>query len=159
MATTGLESRLTSRRMNQTQNLSYASHILRHAFATTLLFFAGAVHASGDLSCTIVGASEVLADGSLNPLAGKKNYYETVAGAEFLVQRDTGTMMGRFVNNSGFKINVIDRGSANNAYKVMSVRSGGRVQSQYFEVRLQDPGERKPFVLIAAEVLHGFCTQ
>ena len=113
--------------------------------------------AGGDLSCTIVGASEVVSDGSLNALAGKKNYYETVAGAEFIVQRETGTMMGRFVNNSGFKISVIDRG-ANHTYKVLSVRSGGRVQSQYFEVRLQEPGERKPFLLIAAEVLHGFCT-
>lgn len=133
--------------------------MLHYILAATLLVFGSAAHASGDLSCTIVGAAEVLADGSLNPLAGKKNYYETVAGAEFLVQRDTGTMMGRFVNNSGFKVSVIDRGSASNAYKVMSVRPGGRVQSQYFEVRLQDPGDRKPFVLIAAEVLHGFCTQ
>ena len=113
--------------------------------------------AAGDLNCTIVGASEVTPDGNLNALAGKKNYYETVASAEFIVQRETGTMMGRFVNNSGFKINVIDRG-ANHTYKVLSVRSSGRVQSQYFEVRLNEPGERKPFLLIAAEVLHGFCT-
>jgi len=118
----------------------------------------GVAHASGDLSCTIVGASEVAADGSLNPLAGKKNYYENVSGAEFIVQRESGTMMGRYVNNSGFKISVVDRGSANTSYKILSVRSGGRVQSQYFEVRLQEPGERKPFVLMAAEVLHGYCT-
>lgn len=160
MAATGFESRLTSRHsMNQSVHFSQASRNLLCTLATALLIVASAAHASGDLSCTIVGASEVLTDGSLNPLAGKKNYYETVAGAEFLVQRDTGTMMGRFVNNSGFKVSVIDRGSANSAYKVMSVRAGGRVQSQYFEVRLQDSGERKPFILIAAEVLHGFCTQ
>lgn len=132
--------------------------LLRNALTLTLLFTGTMAAASGDLNCTIVGASEVSNDGSMNALAGKKNYYETVAGAEFIVQRETGTMMGRFVNNSGFKVNVIDRGASNNSYKVLSVRSGGRVQSQYFEVRLQEPGERKPFFLLAAEVLHGFCT-
>lgn len=131
---------------------------MRHALPFALLLALPAAHASGDLNCTIAGASEITADGSLNPLQGKKDYYETVAGAEFIVQRESGTMMGRFVNNSGYKVTVVDKGSANSSYKVLSVRSGGRVQSQYFEVRLQEKGEKKPFVLVAAEVLHGFCT-
>lgn len=114
--------------------------------------------ASTDLTCTLSGASEISASGTLEALAGGKNYYETVAGAEFIVQRDTGQMMGRFVNNAGWKITVLDPGSAQASYKVVSVRKGGRVQSQFFEVRLQDKGERKPFVLVAAEVLHGTCT-
>lgn len=134
-------------------------YAMRHALPFALLLAcSAAAHAAGDLNCTISGASEVAADGSLNPLAGKKDYYETVAGAEFIVQRDSGTMMGRFVNNSGYRVTVVDKGSATNAYKVLSVRGGGRVQSQYFEVRLQEKGDRKPFVLVAAEVLHGFCT-
>ena len=123
-----------------------------------LIFILGSAQAAGDLNCTITGASEVTADGSLNPLQGKKDYYETVAGAEFIVQRESGTMMGRFVNNTGYKVTVVDKGSPTNSYKVLSVRGGGRVQSQYFEVRLQDKSEKKPFVLVAAEVLHGFCT-
>lgn len=132
---------------------------MRHALPFALLLACSvAAHAAGDLNCTISGASEVTADGSLNPLAGKKDYYETVSGAEFIVQRDSGTMMGRFVNNSGYKVTVADKGSATNSYKVLSVRPGGRVQSQYFEVRLQEKGDKKPFVLVAAEVLHGFCT-
>ena len=132
---------------------------MRHALPLALLLACSAsAHAAGDLNCTIAGAAEVMADGSLNPLQGKKDYYETVAGAEFIVQRDSGTMMGRFVNNSGYKVTVVDKGSATNSYKVLSVRGSGRVQSQFFEVRLQDKGDKKPFVLIAAEVLHGFCT-
>ena len=123
-----------------------------------LIFILGSAQAAGDLNCTITGASEVTADGSLNPLQGKKDYYETVAGAEFIVQRESGTMMGRFVNNTGYKVTVVDKGSPTNSYKVLSVRGGGRVQSQYFEVRLQDKSEKKPFVLVAAEVLHRFCT-
>ncbi len=116
--------------------------------------------AAGDFSCTIVGASEVSTDGRLATLEGKKNYYETVTGAEFIVQRDTGMMMGRFVSNAGQKVTVIDAGSAQNSYKVLAVspRAGGRVQSQYFEVRVQDKGEKKPFVLVATDVLHGYCT-
>ncbi len=133
---------------------------MRPVIAVVLLIAVTAsAHASGDLNCTITGASEVTADGSLNPLQGKKDYYETVAGAEFIVQRDSGTMMGRFVSNSGQKVSVIDKGSATNSYKVLSVRGSGRVQSQYFEARLQEKGPKKPFVLVAAEVLHGFCTE
>lgn len=134
-------------------------YAMRHALLLAILLAVSvSAHAAGDLSCTITGASEVMADGSLNPLAGKKDYYETVAGAEFIVQRDSGTMMGRFVNNSGYKVSVLDKGSATNSYKVLAVRGGGRVQSQYFEVRLQEKGDKKPFVLIAAEVLHGVCS-
>ena len=114
--------------------------------------------ASTEFTCKIAGASEIAADGTLVPLAGGKNYYETVAGAEFIVQRDTGLMMGRFVNNAGWKVSVIDTGSSQTSYKALAVRKGGRVQSQFFELRLQDKGDAKPFVLVAAEVLHGTCT-
>jgi hypothetical protein len=134
---------------------------LPQAIACTVLALSSAcASAAGDLSCTIVGASEVNTEGRLDALEGKKNYYETVTGAEFIVQRDKGLMMGRFVSNAGQKVTVIDAGSAQNSYKVLSVspRAGGRVQSQYFEVRVQDKGEKKPFVLVAAEVLHGYCT-
>lgn len=115
-------------------------------------------YADSDLTCTFSGASEITTEGTLEALAGKKNYYETVAGAEFIVQRDKGLMMGRFVNNSGWKVTVLDAGSSQNSYKVLSTRNSGRVQSQFFEVRLQEKGPKKPFVLIAAEVLHGTCT-
>ena len=122
-----------------------------------LIFPPSPARAGTDLTCTINGASEISTSGALEALAGGKNYYESVAGAEFIVQRDTGQMMGRFVNNAGWKITVIDTGSAQTSYKVLSVRKGGRVQSQFFEIRMQDKGERKPFVLVAAEVLHGTC--
>lgn len=130
----------------------------RSAALIAAIFTVLPAHGANDLTCTISGASEVSATGTLDPLAGGKNYYETVAGAEFIVQRDSGQMMGRFVNNTGWKITVIDTGSAQASYKVLSVRKGGRVQSQFFEVRVQDKGDRKPFVLVAAEVLHGTCT-
>ena len=122
------------------------------------LFASHSAYAESDLTCTVTGASEVSAEGALEALAGKKNYYETVVGAEFIVQRDKGLMMGRFVSNSGWKITVLDLGSPQNSYKALSTRSSGRVQSQFFEVRLQDKGPKKPFVLVAAEVLHVTCT-
>ena len=131
---------------------------VRYTLMLVTIFLLTPARAGTDLTCTISGVSEVSASGTLEALAGGKNYYETVAGAEFIVQRDTGQMMGRFVNNAGWKITVIDTGSAQASYKVLSVRKGGRIQSQFFEVRMQDKGERKPFVLVAAEVLHGTCT-
>ena len=144
-------SRLIAQRLKQASALLLA--------LAGLMALAPSAQAAGDLTCTISGASEVTPEGKLDALAGGKNYYETVAGAEFIVQRDKGTMMGRFVSNAGWKVSVIDPGSATNAFKVLSTRPGGRYQSQYFEVRVQDKGEKKPFVLVAAEVLHGTCTQ
>lgn len=141
------------------QKITYLLRLLvRSVILSIPAFFMAPAHASNDLTCTIEGASEITAAGALEALAGRKNYYETVAGAEFIVQRTSGQMMGRFVNNAGWKITVLDEGSAKASYKVLAVRKGGRVQSQFFEVRVQDAGDRKPFVLIAAEVLHGTCT-
>lgn len=129
----------------------------RLLMATLLLNLNFSAQAASDLSCTITGVSEVNIEGSLEALAGQKNYYETAAGAEFIVQRDKGLMMGRFVSNVGWKVSVLDPGSAQNSYKVIATRPGGRVQSQFFEVRLQEKGEKKPFILVATEVLHGYC--
>lgn len=128
--------------------------------ALPLLLALPAAAGATEFHCTIAGASEVRPDGRLEALEGGQNFYETASGAEFIVQRESGMMMGRFVSNGGQRITVIDPGSATNSYKVLSVsaRAGGRVQSQYFELRLQDKGTKKPFVLVAAEVLHGVCT-
>ncbi|MFM8466697.1 MAG: hypothetical protein ACKOAO_03945 [Oxalobacteraceae bacterium] len=141
--------------MNTTRNT--VAPMFRVVLLLVIACSLSSARASTELTCTISGASEVSAIGALEPLAGGKNYYETVAGAEFIVQRDTGQMMGRFVNNAGWKITVIDPGSSQTSFKAVSVRKGGRVQSQFFEVRLQDKGDRKPFVLVAAEILHGTC--
>ena len=89
------------------------------------------VLAESDFNCTITGVSEVTADGRIEALAGKKNYYETAIGAEFIVQREKGLMAGRFVSNAGWKINVIDQGSAQQSYKSLSNKASGRVQSQF----------------------------
>jgi hypothetical protein len=114
--------------------------------------------AESDLSCTITGVSEISADGHLEALAGKQNYYETAVGAEFVVQRDKGMMAGRFVDNMGWQVKVISTGSAQQSFKVLSTRPSGRVQSQFLEVRLQEKGPKKPFFLLATEILHGYCT-
>jgi hypothetical protein len=114
--------------------------------------------AESDLSCTITGVSEISAEGHMEALAGKQNYYETAVGAEFVVQRDKGLMAGRFVDNMGWQVKVISIGSAQQSFKVLSTRPSGRVQSQFLEVRLQEKGPKKPFFLLATEILHGYCT-
>ena len=116
------------------------------------------VLAESDFNCTITGVSEVTADGRIEALAGKKNYYETAIGAEFIVQREKGLMAGRFVSNAGWKINVIDQGSAQQSYKALSNKASGRVQSQFLEIRMQEKSDKKPFILLATEILHGYCT-
>ena len=129
------------------------------AFALFLLsMLAIPVHAGSDLSCTITGVSELTANAELEALAGKKNYYETAVGAQFIVQRDQGFMAGRFVSNAGWKVTVIDQGSAQQSYKVVSNKPSGRVQTQFLEVRLQEKGDKKPFFLLATEILYGYCT-
>ena len=116
------------------------------------------VLAESDFNCTITGVSEITADGHIEALAGKKNYYETAIGAEFIVQREKGLMAGRFVSNAGWKVNVIDQGSAQQSYKSLSNKASGRVQSQFLEIRIQEKSDKKPFILLATEILHGYCT-
>lgn len=145
-------------RTNYGPNYRVSMPSLRWGWLALAVIVTSTVHAASDLTCTLHGASEVKDTGTLESLAGGKNYYETIAGAEFIVQGESGQMMGRFVNNTGWKITVIDAGSAQTSYKVLSVRKGGRVQSQFFEVRVQEKGDRKPFVLVAGEILHGTCT-
>ncbi len=116
------------------------------------------VLAESDFNCTITGVSEITVDGHIEALAGKKNYYETAVGAEFIVQREKGLMAGRFVSNAGWKVNVIDQGSVQQSYKALSNKTSGRVQSQFLEIRIQEKNDKKPFVLLATEILHGFCT-
>jgi hypothetical protein len=104
----------------------------RLLLASLLLNLSLSANAAADLSCTITGVSEVTPEGSLDTLAGQKNYYETAAGAKFIVQRDKGLMMGRFVSNSGWKVSILDPGSAQTSYKVIATRYGDRVQNQFF---------------------------
>ena len=123
-----------------------------------LTILASTAHAGSDLNCTITGVTELTANGELESLAGKKNYYETAIGAQFIVQRDQGLMAGRFVSNAGWKVTVIDPGSTQQSYKVMSNKLNGRIQAQFLEVRLQEKSDKKPFFLLAAEIIYGYCT-
>jgi len=123
-----------------------------------LTMLSSSAHAGSDLICTITGVTELTANGELEPLAGKKNYYETAIGAQFIVQRDQGLMAGRFVSNAGWKVTVIDPGSTQQSYKVMSNKLNGRIQAQFLEVRLQEKSDKKPFFLLAAEIIYGYCT-
>jgi len=43
-----------------------------------------------DLNYTIAGTSEVGANSELESLASGKNYHETIIGADFIIQCDTG---------------------------------------------------------------------
>lgn len=122
-----------------------------------LTMLANSAYAGSDLTCTITGVTELTANGELEPLAGKKNYYETAIGAQFIIQRDQGLMAGRFVSNAGWKVTVIDQGSAQQSYKVISNKLNGRVQAQFLEVRLQEKSDKKPFFLLAAEIIYGYC--
>ena len=122
-----------------------------------LTMLANSAYAGSDLTCTITGVTELTTNGELESLAGKKNYYETAIGAQFIVQRDQGLMAGRFVSNAGWKVTVIDQGSAQQSYKVMSNKLNGRVQAQFLEVRLQEKSDKKPFFLLAAEIIYGYC--
>ena len=122
-----------------------------------LTMLANSAYAGSDLTCTITGVTELTANGELESLAGKKNYYETAIGAQFIVQRDQGLMAGRFVSNAGWKVTVIDQGSAQQSYKVISNKLNGRVQAQFLEVRLQEKSDKKPFFLLAAEIIYGYC--
>lgn len=67
--------------------------------------------ARSERSCTITRVSNIVADGQIETLVGKKDY-ETAVRAKLIVQRDEAVMVENFVSNAGWRVNVIDPGSA-----------------------------------------------
>lgn len=137
---------------------------------STSLFLCALVYtqptfAGGNLFCKITSVNEVAPHGELNRLsADNRTAFAKHVGTEFIIDRTTGLMLGKHVENENktWETKVIDYGSGGQSYRAVSINRKHSPQQhgsgQYIEVRTWEEGERKPFVLIDPEIVLGYCT-
>ncbi|MDB3923327.1 hypothetical protein N9359_04445 [Luminiphilus sp.] len=102
--------------------------------------------------CVVKDAKQLADDGTLESL-------DDYLGAEFVVDRATGRMNGRLKNHGYFgEPTVIDPGSKDQAFKVITVHDAGFPAVDYLYVGSFAEGYEKPFLYIDGnKVFSGAC--
>jgi hypothetical protein len=130
------------------------------AISTTLF----AQDAPISLNCTINGVYEVGANGRLEKVSRSKGrvlesllemvgfrkpkgIYIDAEGSEFVVNRRTGIYTSKYLKNDEWKRHVLDVGSNEQSFKVLSTSVGGYMHTQYLQVEMYVDGYVKPFYL------------
>ncbi len=126
---------------------------MKYIFSILILFSFNAL-AVQDYKCTITNASAPGENGELEVIGDK-----SVIGKLFTVNRKTGDMSGPIKNNYLSTPKVIDHGSKENSYKVISIMQNETTSNVYTLV-IEEYAEssRKPFVYLSNSwVFYGFC--
>lgn len=129
-----------------------------------VLFFAltitnGVATGSDDYRCTIDRLSLAQGDTGATYDLYKKNY----VGEQFTIERKSGIMAGVLKNSYSTRPQVIDWGSKNNSYKVvttMKIKQGAGAGSNIHALTVleYEQGTKKPFVYLDNEaVFFGYC--
>jgi hypothetical protein len=119
----------------------------------------GVVVASDDYRCTIERLSLAGGDSGATYDLNMKNYI----GKQFTVERASGLMAGVLKNSYATKPQVIDRGSKENSYKVVTTMrleqgAGAGSNVSALTVLEYEQGTKKPFVFLENEtVFFGHC--
>jgi hypothetical protein len=115
---------------------------------------------AGNLYCKIVTVNEVSPAGEPRRLTGKESTRKEAEGTDFVLQRESGLMLGKHVDNAGkyWDTTVVEYGSKEMSYKAFGRNKKGYAFAQYIEVKVWEAGPRKPFVLLDTEILTGYCT-
>jgi hypothetical protein len=123
-----------------------------------LALFANFAIASGDYRCTIDRVD------SANPDSAYKSWAAQVIGKEFTVDRNSGVMVGALKNQFVTQPVVIDRGSAENSFKVVTTLRTNQVNNNrgsnihVLVVEEYASAPKKPFVYLwNADVFIGTC--
>jgi hypothetical protein len=106
-----------------------------------------------DYRCKVIDTREVNKKGSFE---NTKLYM----GAEFSVSRSNGAIIGMpFPNTSfGWKTTVLDQGSKDQSFKLISISSGEFTHINYLEIHEFDEGIDKRFTGISGGTIHsGLC--
>lgn len=86
-------------------------------------------------------------NGRLEP---KKAGAELTRGQKFVVSRETGEIVGGAMalnRRQGWKVlDVVDRGSAEQSFKLLAISSGRNTHVIYLEIKEFEPGPEKSFV-------------
>ena len=94
-----------------------------------------------ELECTIVSEYELTPDGMLKVIDRANN------GERFMVNRRSGVIMGKRFSNDREKITVLDSGSSQQSFKMVSVNTSGYIQSTYLVINVFEDTKQKSFMI------------
>lgn len=144
-----------------------------------LFFFSAnifALEAPPTMNCTIKGVYEVQWNGRLEKVSktrpasiesilelvgirNTKSMYNDAEGSEFAINRKTGVYINRFFGNEEWKKYILDYGSKEQAFKILSTSTGGYMHSQYLQIDIYVDSIIKPFRLVdGGTVFTGVCS-
>jgi hypothetical protein len=147
-------------------------------FFLLLFFFSAnlsALDAPISMNCTIKGVYEVDANGRLDKVSKSKGsmveslfemvgfrkpkgIYIDAEGSEFVVNRRTGSYSSKYLKNEDWKKYILDFGSKEQSFKLLSTSTGGHMHTQYLQIQLYEDGMLKPFYLIdGTSFFSGIC--
>jgi len=119
-----------------------------------LFIFSNSVLALENYKCEVTSAFQVDNNG--------KRYEKILApwvGSEFTVDRSSGIMTGSLKNSYVTSPEILDFGSSENAFKVITVMKNELISNVYvLVIEEYTEGIRKPFVFTAnSDIYHGIC--
>jgi hypothetical protein len=134
-----------------------------------------ALDAPISMNCTIKGVYEVDANGRLQKVSRSKDsmlesfiemigirktkgLYIDAEGSEFVVNRRTGSYTSKYLKNEDWKKYILDFGSKEQSFKLLSISTGGYMHTQYLQIQTFVEGYLKPFYLIdGTDMFTGIC--
>lgn len=94
-----------------------------------------------ELECTIVAEYDLKPNGTLKPLEHPSK------NERFMVNRRTGVIMGKRFSNYREKITILDAGSVEQSFKMVSVNTSGYAQATYLEINVFQKSAHKEFII------------
>ena len=135
-----------------------AANIVVPAVLFVLLPLAGVAQTSSDYRCVIERVE------TANNDTDEKTSYRSYIGKEFTVERKTGVMAGALKNNYVTEPYVVDFGSNENSFKVVTTMrrdqgAGAGSNAYILTVNEYVESERKPFLFAQNDAaFFGYCT-
>lgn len=103
--------------------------------------------------CTIQSFSRLNEGGALTSDRG-----DPILGEEFVVDRGSGRIMGKYIASAGYETKVLDPGSIQQSFKMVASTTVGFKKVLYLQVHEFNKAERKPFLLVDASLIYaGTC--
>jgi len=94
-----------------------------------------------ELECTVEAEYELKPNGTLKALEYPSK------GERFMVNRRTGVIMGKRFSNDREKITILDNGSTEQSFKMVSVNTSGYVQATYLQINVFQNTPKKEFLM------------
>ncbi len=151
-------SRTVSNRLSKKARQMKTTQALRFLVSVTLCLIASSAYAASDYRCVVarrISAGQESVD-------VQKMEENTYIGKEFTVERQTGLMAGILKFSSFTKPQIIDSGSTDNSFKVISsvgAKEGlGGTSIYALTINEYERSDKKAFVFLASDIVYlGTC--